>query len=110
LGVGSGGNDLDLVGGSWLETDEGEGGGLDVVDGGESGVVGSLVSQLEARVSESSWDIPDETSDSLLGLTEVTNVGDGGQNFSGSGRSGSSRWDGSSSWGWEVVGVEWHGH
>jgi len=89
---------LDLVSRSWLESDEGEGGGLDVADGDEGSLVVGLVSQLEVVVSEASWNIPDETSDSLLGLTEVADVGDGSQSFGGGGRSGSSRWDGSSSW------------
>jgi len=97
LSVASDSGHINLVGRSWLETDEGVSWSSDVGDGDEL-TVGSLVSELEVGVSESSWNIPDDTCDSLFGLAEVANVGDSGEWLGGGGWGDGVGWDSSSGW------------
>lgn len=97
MSVASHGGHINLVGRSRLETDEGVSGSSDVGDGDEL-TVGSLVSELERVVGEASWNIPDNTGDSLLGFAEVANVGDSGKRLGGSGWGDGVGWDSSSGW------------
>jgi len=97
LSVASGGGDFNLVRGSWLETDEGISWGSDVGDGDKLSI-GGLVSKLEVGIVVASWDIPDDTSDSLLGLAKVADVGNCGEWLGGSGWGDGVGWDGSAGW------------
>jgi len=90
------GGDSDLVGRSGLETNDGVAGVSDVVDGNESSV-GSLVLEGERHVSESSRNVPGNTSNGLLSRALIADVGDGKEGFdSGGGRDGHS---GHGTWG-----------